>query len=161
MMMITWHHVPLLSCLKPHVSFQSIIQCEHIPQDYVRAHIVSNKIKKSTLEEEGMSELKVKYYLLLASYYQQHDRDALELAKCFHAIYGTFVGAEVEAFNHQTVASGVGDAMSDGGTAVLGWKEALTNTVVFLCLSEYSNEVKDMMERIRLDPRLEKIVECR
>lgn len=108
-----------------------------------------------------MSELKVKYYLLLASYYQQHDRDALELAKCFHAIYGTFVGAAVDSVNDQSIASGVGDAMSDEATAVLGWKEALTNTVVFLCLSEYSNEVKDMMERIRLDPRLEKIVECR
>jgi hypothetical protein len=109
-----------------------------------------------------MSALKVKYYSLLASYYQQHDRDALELAKCFHAIYGTFVGEAVEVGTDQTVGGGGGgDAMSDEATAALGWKEALTNTVVFLCLSEYSNEVKDMMERIRLDPRLEKIVECR
>lgn len=115
-------------------------------KDYVRAHIVSNKIKKSTLDEEGMSTLKVKFYTLLASYYQQHDRNAFELAKCFHSIYSTCSSSE-------------GDEMSDD--AVVGWKEALTNTVVFLCLSEYSNEVKDMMGKISLDSRLEKIAQCR
>ena len=118
-------------------------------QDYVRAHKVSNKIKKSTLEEEGMSTLKVKFYTLLASYYQQHDKNAFELAKCFHSIYGTCANVEDKKESEMT------------DEVMIGWKEALTNTVVFLCLSEYSNEVKDMMERIRLDPKLEKIVECR
>lgn len=121
-------------------------------QDYVRAHIVSNKIKKSTLEEEGMATLKVKFYTLLASYYQQHDKNAFELAKCFHAIYGTCAAVDDKKSES--------DAMMDE-TVIVGWKEALTNTVVFLCLSEYSNEVKDMFERICLDPRLEKIAECR
>eukprot|EP00804_Cyclotella_cryptica_P016531 CCRYP_004741-RA/>CCRYP_004741-RA protein AED:0.02 eAED:0.02 QI:72/1/1/1/1/1/2/736/350 len=130
-------------------------------KDYVRAHIVSNKIKKSTLEEEGMASLKVKYYSLLASYYQQHDRDALELAKCFHAIYGTFTGVMASDKTGGSSKNGGGGENVMAAEETMGWKEALTNTVVFLCLSEYSNEVKDMMERIRLDPRLEKIVECR
>lgn len=104
-----------------------------------------------------MSSLKIKYYSLLASYYQQHDRNALELAKCFHAIYGTFTGL----VDDKSGATSSGSGGEDMNEEALGWKEALTNTVVFLCLSEYSNEVKDMMERIRLDPRLEKIVECR
>jgi 26S proteasome regulatory subunit N5 len=107
-------------------------------QDYVRAYIVSNKIKKAALEEEGMAELKVKFYTLLVTYYK-HEREALELAKCYHAIYST--------------ASVQNDEVA--------WKEALTNTVVFLCLSEYSNEVKDMMERINMDGKLEKIPECK
>ena len=107
-------------------------------QDYVRAYIVSNKIKRGVLHEEGMAELKVKFYTLLTQYYK-HEREALELAKCYHAIYSTpSVQTEESA-----------------------WKEALTNTVVFLCLSEYSNEVKDMMERINLDGKLEKIPECK
>jgi len=107
-------------------------------QDYVRAYIVSNKIKRPVLDEEGMAELKVKFYTLLTQYYK-HEREALELAKCYHAIYSTpSVPTEESA-----------------------WKEALTNTVVFLCLSEYSNEVKDMMERINLDGKLEKITECK
>jgi len=100
-----------------------------------------------------MSGLKVKFYTLLASYYQQHDKNALELAKCFHSIYRTC--ASDDDMKRESA-----DKMSDD-VAMMGWKEALTNTIVFLCLSEYSNEVKDMMERIRLDPKLEKIAECR
>ncbi|KAL7530467.1 hypothetical protein ACHAXR_007287 [Thalassiosira sp. AJA248-18] len=107
-------------------------------KDYVRAHIVSNKIKRAMLEEEGMGEEKVKFYTLLTTYYK-HEKEALELAKCYHAIYST-------------------PSVQSGETQ---WKEALTNTVVFLCLSEYSNEVKDMMERINLDGKLEKIPECK
>ncbi len=111
-----------------------------LKRDYVRAYIVSNKVKRSMLDEEGMSELKIKFYVLLSQYHS-HQKDALELARCFHAIYST------------------ASAEQDGGDGK--WKESLTNTVVFLCLSEYSNEVKDMMERINLDPQLEKIVECK
>lgn len=109
-----------------------------LKKDYVRAYIVSNKVKKGMLEEEGMAELKVKFYELLTNYWK-HEKNALELAKCYHAVYST---ASVQE----------DDAKS---------KEALTNTVVFLCLSEYSNEVKDMMERVNLDGKLEKIPECK
>lgn len=109
-----------------------------LKKDYVRAYIVSNKVKRGQLEEEGMAEHKVKFYELLTNYWK-HERSALELAKCYHAVYSTKSVQEEEA----------------------KWKEALTNTVVFLCLSEYSNEVKDMMERVNLDARLEKIPECK
>ena len=109
-----------------------------LKRDYIRSYIVSNKVKRSVLDEEGMAELKVKFYSLLAKYYA-HEKDAFELAKCHHNIYSTPTVQDVET----------------------SWKEALTNSVVFLCLSEYSNEVKDMMERINLDPRLDKIPECR
>lgn len=109
-----------------------------LKKDYVRAYIVSNKIKKAQLDEEGMAEMKVKFYNLLTRYYK-HEKEAMELAKCYHAIYSTPSIQEDES----------------------QWKEALTNTVVFLCLSEYSNEVKDMMERVNLDLKLEKIPECK
>mmetsp|Transcript_1790 Transcript_1790/g.3844 ORF Transcript_1790/g.3844 Transcript_1790/m.3844 type:complete len:482 (-) Transcript_1790:198-1643(-) len=107
-------------------------------KDYVRAYIVSNKIKRPVLEEEGMAELKVKFYTSLTNYYK-HEKEPMELAKCYHAIYSTPSVQEEES----------------------QWKEALTNTVVFLCLSEYSNEVKDMMERINRDFKLDKIPECK
>lgn len=107
-------------------------------RDYVRAYIVSNKVKRGTLDEEGMAELKVKFYTLLTRYYK-HERMALELAKCYHAIYST---PKVQEDDVQ-------------------WREALTNAVVFLCLSEYSNEVRDMMVRVDADARLEKIPACK
>jgi len=107
-------------------------------KDYVRAAIVSNKIQRKTLEEEGMTAEKIKFYTLLTQYHR-HDKNALELAKDYHAIYSTNSVQEKEN----------------------ELKEALTNTVVFLCLSEYGNEMKDMMERINLDTNLDKIPECR
>lgn len=107
-------------------------------KDYVRAYIVSGKIKRAQLDEEGMAERKVKFYDLLTIYYK-HEKEALQLAKCYHAIYSTASVQEEEP----------------------RWREALTNAVVFLCLSEYSSEVKDMMERVNLDARLEKIPECK
>jgi len=119
-----------------------------LKRDYVRASIVSNKVKRSVLDEEGMSALKIQFYVLLSQYHL-HERDAFELAKCFHAIYVTTI----------TTAATIGD--DDDIDTDKKWKEALTNTVVFLCLSEYSNEVKDMMERINIDPQLEKIIECK
>ena len=126
-----------------------------LKRDYIRAYIVSGKVKRSMLDEEGMSELKIKFYVLLSQYHS-HERDALELAKCFHAIYSTTSASSAAA------SGGGGDDDEGGeGEEEEKWKESLTNTVVFLCLSEYSNEVKDMMERINIDPHLEKIVECK
>lgn len=113
-----------------------------LKKDYVRAYIVSNKIKRPNLEEEGMSALKIKFYTLLTNYYN-HEKDALQLAKCYHSIYST---------------PSIHD--NDNNDMSL-WKEALQNTVVFLCLAEYSNEVKDMMERIHTDVKLEKLHECK
>lgn len=113
-----------------------------LKKDYVRAYIVSNKIKRPTLEEEGMATLKIKFYTLLSNYYK-HEKDAFQLAKCYHAIYST------------------PSIIQDDDDQSLLWKEALRNTVVFLCLAEYSNEVKDMMERINMDVKLEKIHECK
>lgn len=114
-----------------------------LKKDYVRAYIVSNKIKRPNLEEEGMSALKIKFYTLLTNYYN-HEKDAFQLAKCYHAIYSTPSIHENEDNTDESL-----------------WKEALRNTVVFLCLAEYSNEVKDMMERIHLDVKLEKLIECK
>ncbi len=99
---------------------------------------MSNKVKRAVLDEEGMAGLKVKFYSLLLDYHR-HKRDAFELAKCYHAIYSTPAVQEEDSC----------------------WKEALMNTVVFLCPSEYSNKVRDMMEWVNLNPRLDRIPKCR
>lgn len=107
-------------------------------KDYVRAAIVANKISQKVLAEEGMEKEKVLYFTLMLEYHQ-HEEDAFELAKDYHQIYSTITVQENED----------------------KWKEALMKTVVFLILSPYSNEQQDMMNRINLDPKLEKIPECK
>jgi hypothetical protein len=56
---------------------------------------------------------------MLKDYFRHEREEAFELAKCYHAIYAT-------------------PAVQDGEDG--RWREALTNAVVFLCLSEYSDE---------------------
>lgn len=106
-------------------------------QDFVRAAIVSGKISRKHLKEENMEEYKVKFFTLMAINHR-HDKDALELAKDYHAIYSTPHILKDEA----------------------KWTEALQNTVLFLALSPYSNEQQDMMNRVSEDTNLEKLPAC-
>lgn len=104
-------------------------------KDYVRAAIVSNKINKKALAEEGMEEKKIKYFLLMAEFHQ-HEKDAFQLANDYYSIYCT---SSVQAVESR-------------------WMEALQNTVVFLALSPFSLEQQNILKRIFIDNNLEKIV---
>jgi 26S proteasome regulatory subunit N5 len=103
-------------------------------QDYVRAAIVAGKVSRKYLLEESVEEYKVRFYTLLAEYHR-HEKDALELAKDFYAIYSTPTILKDDA----------------------KWKEALQSAVLFLALSPYGNEQQDMMNRITADPLLEQL----
>jgi 26S proteasome regulatory subunit N5 len=106
-------------------------------QDYVRAAIVAGKVSRKHLKEENMEEYKVKFFSLMTIYHR-HDKNALELAKDYHAIYSTPHILKDEA----------------------KWIEALQSTVVFLALSAYDNEQQDMLNRINTDTNLEKLPAC-
>lgn len=104
-------------------------------RDYVRAAVVASKINKKQLQEENMEQYKVKYYDLMTLYHRRHDKDPFELAKDYHAIYLT------------------PHVLSDDQK----WIPALQSTIVFLALSPYGNEQQDMMNKINIDPNLEKL----
>ncbi len=106
-------------------------------KDYVRAHIVGNKINRKNLSEEGMENEKIKFFTLMSQYHR-HEKDAFELAKDYFAVYST-----------STIQK---DDMA--------WKDALQNTVLFLALSPFSMEQQDMLHRIKLDSNLEKLEAC-
>lgn len=97
-------------------------------QDYIRAHIVSNKISRKNLVQEDMQDYKVSFYSLMADYHH-HEQNALELAKDYHAIYST--------------PSILADETK--------WKQALQNTVLYLALAPYSNEQQDLMHKLQAD----------
>ncbi len=106
-------------------------------KDYVRAHIVGNKINRKNLLEEGMEKEKIKFFSLMSEYHR-HEKDAFELSKDYYAIYSTSTIQKEET----------------------EWKKALQNTVLFLALSPYSMEQQDMLHRIKLDSNLEKLEAC-
>ncbi len=106
-------------------------------QDYVRAAIVAGKVSRKHLKEENMEEYKVKFFTLMTIAHR-HDKNALELAKDYHAIYSTPHILKDEA----------------------KWVEALQSTVAFLGMSAYDNDQQDMLNRINLDTNLEKLPAC-
>merc|ERR1712137_1164255 len=107
-------------------------------KDFVRAAIVSGKINRKAITEEGMETEKIQYFTLMTEYHR-HEHDAFELAKDYHQIYLT---STVQASEEQ-------------------WREALQSTVVFLALSPYSMEQQDLLNRINVDPNLEKMDVCK
>jgi 26S proteasome regulatory subunit N5 len=107
-------------------------------KDYVRAAIVSSKISRKHLQEESMEAYKVTFYQHMCEYHRSQ-RDALELAKDYHAVYSTpHVLADLSK-----------------------WTSALRSTVAFLALAPHGNEQQDMMNRVSLDPNLDKLDDCR
>jgi 26S proteasome regulatory subunit N5 len=118
-------------------------------KDYVRAAIVSGKINRKHLAE--MAEYKVRFFTLLAVLHR-HEKNAIELVKDYHAIYLTLQEKEEGA---DDVADA--DAVADHEAK---WQEALQATVVFLALAPYGNEQQDIMNKVHMDPNLEKLPLC-
>ena len=54
--------------------------------DYIRTLIVSNKIKRNHLDDEGIELLKIKFFKLMISYYI-HEKKYLEVSKCYKILY--------------------------------------------------------------------------
>lgn len=130
-------------------------------KDYVRAHIVGNKINRKALGEEGMESYRVRFFELMAEYHR-HEKDAYELSKDYHAIYSTHIRIiansgskdKEDAKNEETKDSGSDDIQEK-------WMAALRATVLFLALSPHTPEQNDTLHRISADANLEKIEECR
>ena len=54
--------------------------------DYIRTLIVSNKIKRNHLDDEGIELLKIKFFKLMILYYI-HEKKYLEVSKCYKILY--------------------------------------------------------------------------
>jgi 26S proteasome regulatory subunit N5 len=123
-------------------------------KDYIRASIVSNKVNRTILSEEGMESLKIKFLKLMTTYHHLHTKDAFELAKDYHQMYLTFI-----AINEKQATTTTNDDEKNQilpATNNNNWMEALQTTVFFLALSPYGMEQQDMLNRVQADPNLGK-----
>ena len=66
-----------------------------IRRDFVRCQILSRKISKRHLAEEGLEKLKVQFYLYMIQYYV-HEKMLLDAAKAYQTIYDTIKKASDE-----------------------------------------------------------------
>lgn len=132
-------------------------------RDFIRASIVAGKINRKHLVE--MPDYKVRFYTLLATVHR-HDTNALELVKDYHAIYSTLVQQEQQQQEKKKKKTS-DDAMHDDDNTPDGatdnetaWMEALQAVVVFLALTPLDNERQDILLRLSIDERLEKLPAC-
>jgi 26S proteasome regulatory subunit N5 len=54
--------------------------------DYIRTLIVSNKIKRNHLDDEGIELLKIRFFRLMILYYI-HEKKYIEVSKCYKILY--------------------------------------------------------------------------
>ena len=55
-------------------------------EDYIRTLIVSNKINRRHLNEEGLEKLKVEFFLRMIEYYL-HEEKFIDVAKSYKVLY--------------------------------------------------------------------------
>jgi len=58
-------------------------------KDFVRCRMVARKVNKKVLGEAALQDLKLRFYDLLIQFHTEHDRDTLQLAQHYYAIYST------------------------------------------------------------------------
>ena len=55
-------------------------------KDYIRTLIVSNKVKRDHLNDDGYELLKIRFYELMIEYYT-HEKKYIEVSKCYKILY--------------------------------------------------------------------------
>lgn len=102
-------------------------------QDWVRAIIVAKKVRRETLEEEGMEDLKLRFFNLLITFHL-HEKDAFEVASSFYAIYGTPC------------------ILADDSPT--GWRHYLKSTATFLVLAQHTPAQSNLLHKVAKDEKL-------
>jgi 26S proteasome regulatory subunit N5 len=103
-------------------------------KDYVRAEIIAKKVDTKNFAatvQPDVSDLKLKFYQLMITYYT-HFSNYFEIAKAYREIRNT---KSVEQDNNQ-------------------YKQILQKLITFGILSEFDSEVSDLLNRIKLDKKL-------
>jgi len=103
-----------------------------VQRDYVKMGILANKINKRQLDEEGMEDIRLRFYTLLTQLHQFR-HDAMALCKDYQAIVATR--------GYATDAS--------------KWVPPMQSVIVYLALAPFDNEASDMMHKLKADKRLE------
>mmetsp|Transcript_12710 Transcript_12710/g.22652 ORF Transcript_12710/g.22652 Transcript_12710/m.22652 type:complete len:457 (+) Transcript_12710:137-1507(+) len=103
-------------------------------KDYIRAFIITKKVKRNQLDEGDMEDLKIRFYELLIEYYT-HEKDPLELARANIAIFRT------EGIQKKEKK----------------WVSALQASVLYLCISPFDNHQIDLVHNLLQDDKLKQL----
>ena len=103
-------------------------------KDYIRTQIILKKISRKGLNEKGLESIKINYYSQIIQFYN-HEKDDLEVARCFQTIYDTMIKAEE-------------DKECDLSFAEQEKRRNFENFVIYVIITPYSNEQVDLLNII-------------
>jgi len=103
-------------------------------KDFIRANIIQKKVKRNTLEEGDSEDIKVRFYRLMIDYHT-HEKQPLELAQSYLAIFRT---------------PGIQEAPED-------WEPELKSAVIMLCISPFGNEQIDLVHKLLREDKIKHV----
>jgi 26S proteasome regulatory subunit N5 len=120
-------------------------------EDYIRTLIVSNKINRKHLNDEGLEKLKLEFYKLMIDYYL-HEAQYLDAAKCYKVLYDFLKDINEKLNKHE----GVKDTTLANYHQILRVESIdnlFQNYVMFLAICPPELETKNMFNELRLNYR--------
>lgn len=102
------------------------IRLNLLRKDFVRALIQSRKMNRTTIEEDGFEDIKVRFYQMMVEYHT-HEDDVWSMSQSYYKIYDTSITKQ------------------DAAKA----DDALQSAVIMCLLSKYDNHQSDFMHRLR------------
>jgi 26S proteasome regulatory subunit N5 len=120
--------------------------------DYIRTLIVSNKINRKHLNEEGLEKLKIEFYRLMIEYYL-HEEQYLDVAKSYKVLYDFVkeisekINTHLETIKKETL-SNYTDLLRQENIDNL-----FQNYIMFLATCPPELETNNMLNELRLKYR--------
>jgi 26S proteasome regulatory subunit N5 len=114
--------------------------------DYIRTLIVSNKINRKHLNDDGLEKLKVEFYELMIRYYI-HEEKFIEVSKCYKILYDFLKEIETKAnlMNDSDSGKNCRDILNSQNRKLI-----FINYVMFLAICPPELETKNMFNELNL-----------
>ena len=125
--------------------------------DYIRTLIVSNKVKRNHLDDEGFELLKIRFFNLMIRYYY-HEKKFLEVSKCYKTLFD-FVKMlnekliDIEKKNVETKPKIIDNYIVV--TKENNLKKLFENYVLFLAICPPELETKNMFNELKLQYKIQ------
>ena len=116
--------------------------------DYIRTLIVSNKINRRHLNEEGLEKLKVEFYQLMIRYYLKEEK-FIDVAKCYKTLYDF-----VKSLNDKILTGQEMKSITLSNTreilSSININALFVNYVMYLTICPPELETKNMLNELNL-----------
>jgi len=120
--------------------------------DFIRTLIVSNKIKRNHLDDEGIELLKIRFYELMILFYI-HEKNYLEVSKCYKILYDFVKSINDKLVDLEKKSLDIKPKIIDNYIQIKkenDLQKLFENYVLFLSICPPELETKNMMNELMI-----------